>query len=611
MQEAAAATPPPYLISLQHSLRGLGYDFCDFERDVLLLCAAMELDPRIAGMCARAHDDARRAYPTFALARDLFGGLCWNALSPDGPLRRWRLIEINQPGSEPLITSALRADERIVGYIKGINRMDDRLAPWVQPVNAVKAQLAPSQEAVAEQIAERLEGTAGTRLPAVELIGLDAGSNLSVAALACEQIGIQLYRTTLSMLPAQASELEAVMRLWERETLLSTVALCFDARDADTPASMKALKQWLTRVSGLYFVDSQDRIADLGRAGSFAVQIAMPTPEEQQQAWHDSLQPDPGKSPELLAGQFDLTFPEIHQVCTEAQASHTGELKDRLWDGCRSIARPRLDMLAQQLQSHVTLDDVVLPEQEKDLLEEIANQVAHRSRVHGAWGFREKMDRGLGISALFAGESGTGKSMAAEAIGNRLRLDVYRIDLSAVVNKYIGETEKNLRRLFDAAERGGAILFFDEADALFGKRSEVKDSHDRYANIEINYLLQRLEGYRGLAILATNMKSALDPAFVRRLRFIVNFPYPGPKEREAIWRHVFPEKARPSSDLDFVRLAGFNLSGANIRSIAVNAAFRAAGAGSSTVAMEHVLPAAKTELRKLDKMIDEAEFRLR
>jgi SpoVK/Ycf46/Vps4 family AAA+-type ATPase len=217
------------------------------------------------------------------------------------------------------------------------------------------------------------------------------------------------------------------------------------------------------------------------------------------------------------------------------------------------------------------------------------------------------MSRGLGISALFAGESGTGKTMAAEVIANHLRLGLYRIDLSAVVSKYIGETEKNLRRVFDAAEDGGAILFFDEADALFGKRSEVKDSHDRYANIEINYLLQRMEAYRGLAILSTNMKSALDPAFLRRLLFIVNFPFPGVAERKAIWQKVFPPRT-PTLGLDFDRLARLNLTGGHIHNIALNAAFLAAQAGAP-VSMLMVLEAARAELRKLDRPINESDFR--
>ncbi|MBI3228893.1 MAG: ATP-binding protein, partial [Burkholderiales bacterium] len=219
-------------------------------------------------------------------------------------------------------------------------------------------------------------------------------------------------------------------------------------------------------------------------------------------------------------------------------------LQNHLWDACRDLTRPRLDSLAQRLDAKATWDDLVLPEEQMRLMRQIAAQVKERHKVYGEWGFDRRMNRGFGISALFAGESGTGKTMAAEVIANALRLNLYRIYLSAVVSKYIGETEKNLRKLFDAAEMGGAILFFDEADALFGKRSEVKDSHDRYANIEINYLLQRMESFSGLAILATNMKSALDIAFMRRLRFVLQFPYPGIKERLAIWQHALPPQVR-------------------------------------------------------------------
>jgi SpoVK/Ycf46/Vps4 family AAA+-type ATPase len=225
------------------------------------------------------------------------------------------------------------------------------------------------------------------------------------------------------------------------------------------------------------------------------------------------------------------------------------------------------------------------------------------------------MNRGFGISALFAGVSGTGKTMAAEVIANELRLNLYRIDLSQVVNKYIGETEKNLRRLFDAAEDGGAILFFDEADALFGKRSEVKDSHDRYANIEINYLLQRMESYRGLAILATNLKSALDPAFLRRLRFVVNFQFPSAADRRRLWSKAFMQHEAaqnlprpPLGDLDYDRLATLNLTGGHIHNVALNAAFMAAASGTS-VTMPLILDAARTEYRKLDRPINEAEFK--
>lgn len=237
----------------------------------------------------------------------------------------------------------------------------------------------------------------------------------------------------------------------------------------------------------------------------------------------------------------------------------------------------------------------------------MAAQVRHRLTVYQDWGFGHRSTRGLGITALFAGESGTGKTMAAEVLANELNLDLYRIDLSAVVSKYIGETERNLRRLFDAADESGAILLFDEADALFGKRSEVKDSHDRYANIEVSYLLQRMEAYRGLAILTTNMKAALDQAFHRRLRFVIQFPFPDASQREAIWRSMFPA-ATPTDGLDYAKLAKLHMAGGNIRNIALNAAFLAAHAGES-VRMGHLLQAAHSEAAKRDRPLSDAETR--
>jgi SpoVK/Ycf46/Vps4 family AAA+-type ATPase len=258
---------------------------------------------------------------------------------------------------------------------------------------------------------------------------------------------------------------------------------------------------------------------------------------------------------------------------------------------------------------------LVLPPLQMQTLRQLADQVRHRLQVYETWGFAEKDRRGLGVSALFAGPSGTGKTMAAQVIARSLGMELYRVDLSGVVNKYIGETEKNLRRLFDAAEDGGAILFFDEADALFGKRSEVKDSHDRYANIEINYLLQRIESYRGLAILATNIKSALDTAFLRRLRFVVNFPYPTAAERQRLWKKVFlqPDAKKnlavpPLGKLDYEYLARLNLTGGHIHNAALNAAFRAAATGSN-VTMPLVLDAVRTELLKLDRPVNDADFR--
>jgi SpoVK/Ycf46/Vps4 family AAA+-type ATPase len=279
---------------------------------------------------------------------------------------------------------------------------------------------------------------------------------------------------------------------------------------------------------------------------------------------------------------------------------------DDVWGVCRSQARSRLDGLAQRIDAAAGWEELVLPKLQRDILQDIVTQVHQRAKVYEQWGFASNGARGLGISVLFAGVSGTGKTMAAEVLANELRLDLYRIDLSQVVSKYIGETEKNLRRVFDAAEEGGAILLFDEADALFGKRSDVKDSHDRYANIEVSYLLQRMEAYRGLAILTTNRKDSLDPAFLRRLRFVLQFPFPSANERARIWRTVFP-KTTPIENVDADKLARLNVTGGNIRNIALQAAFLAADAGEP-IRMPHLLRAARNEYVKLEKSLTEAEI---
>ena len=267
----------------------------------------------------------------------------------------------------------------------------------------------------------------------------------------------------------------------------------------------------------------------------------------------------------------------------------------RLWPGRRG----GLDALAQRIQSRARIEDLVLPAPLIAQLREIAGQLRQRHRVHEDWGFGAQGPRGLGIAALFAGDSGTGKTFAAEAIANEAGLDLYRIDLASTVSKYIGETEKNLARVFNEAERSGAVLLFDEADALFGKRSEVKDSHDRYANIEVAYLLQRVESYCGLAILTTNMKSALDRAFLRRIRFVVQFPFPDEAAREQLWHRQFPPQA-PLGVVDFAALAKLQLAGGNIRGVALNAAFLAAARGEP-IGQGVLLAAARAEFAKLER----------
>ena len=620
MNAAAQMQPPPALHILADR-----FGLSRFEREILLLCAAMELDTGTASLCNMALSGLNRPYPTFALALSLFEEPVWEALSPERPLRYWRLIEINQPGAQPLTSSALRIDERILNYLKGLNYLDDRLAPMLIPVAPARSvlPLPESQEIMVKTLIRQLERTE-RQLPVIQLPGSDSASKQLIAWELAKALNLFLYRLPAEWLPTNAAELETLARFLNREGVLMPVAFYLDASEGDKPAAEppesarpSLLNRFLSRIKGLFFLDTRD-IRQLSARESIALDVTKPTRAEQRAAWGQVLGERAGESPALLAGQFNLGLSEIDTITTDTIATdtinadagtETGDrrsLHERLWDECLARTRPRLDELAQRIDAKATWDNLVVPPQEEKLLRQIAAQVSQRAKVYEEWGFSQRMNRGLGISALFAGESGTGKTMAAEVIANELRLNLYRIDLSAVVSKYIGETEKNLRRLFDAAEDGGAILCFDEADALFGKRSEVRDSHDRYANIEINYLLQRMESYRGLAILATNMKSALDTAFLRRLRFIVTFPFPGARERREIWTKVFPPQTL-TKGLDFDRLARLNLTGGNIHNTALNAAFLAARAGTA-VTMPLIFEAARAEFAKLGRPVSEADL---
>lgn len=588
-----------------------------FEQDVLMLCTAMELDTTIPGLCARAQDDAGKPFPTFALAMSLFNDPTWDAISGQRPLRYWRLIEINRMMNQPLITSPLRGDERIINFIKGLNYIDERIGRVSAPFNTIgEVVLPPSQQEIVKKVTDHLQRLPnGQYASAVQLVGADPLSKQLIAQKIAASLDINLVNLPVELLPSQPSELEEFARLWQRETSLLPIAGYIDAQQSDhliktehgVHAAGFSLQRMLSLSRGIFFLGTREIRSDL-HATSFIVDVKKPTPVEQQQEWTNLLAERTNGSPGLLSGQFNLNITTIREIVNritfDGKPAH--ELHLELWKGCLAQTSPELDVLVQKLDLKSNWDDIVLPETSLKLLRQIANQVKYRSKVYDAWGFRKKMNRGLGINALFVGESGTGKTMAAEVLANELNLHLYRIDLSGVVSKYIGETEKNLRRVFDAAEDGGAILFFDEADALFGKRSEVKDSHDRYANIEINYLLQRMESYNGLAILATNKKSALDEAFTRRLRFIVQFPFPGVRERRIIAQKIFPAGV-PTSGLDYDRLAALNLTGGSFHNIAINAAFAAVEKGSP-VTMPFVLSAARAEFQKIERPIKEADF---
>jgi hypothetical protein len=589
---------------------------------VLLLCAAVEFDARFAPLCAAAQGDPQRAHPTFSLALATLPGAHWSALAPAGPLRRWRLVEV---GSGPsLALSPLRIDERVLHYLAGVQHTDERLAVLLEPAQALDM-LLPSQRSLAAQVAAvwaRASGVSGgantPAMPVVQLCGDEPAAKRAIAAAACAALGLNLAVLAAESLPLSVGELWTLVKLWEREAALSGSALLLDCdglegADLDR-ARAGVVTRFVERTGGLLLVCSRERQRSIRRT-TITFDVGKPAASEQRDAWRSVL----GSAAQELNGHLDSIVAQFNlggQAIRSAGADALGRIaaasepepaaiERALWDACRLQARPRLEDLAQRIEPASSWDDLVLPEAQRQVLRQVATHVRHRATVYERWGFAGKGARGLGISALFAGASGTGKTMAAEVLAGELRLDLYRIDLASTVSKYIGETEKNLRQIFDAAEEGGAILLFDEADALFGKRSEVKDSHDRYANIEVGYLLQRMEAYRGLAILTTNLKNSLDPAFLRRIRFVVQFPFPDVAQRAEIWRHAFPART-PVEGLDVACLARLNVAGGNIRNIVLNAAFLAAEA-DEPVRMRHLLHAARAEYAKLEKPLTEAE----
>jgi hypothetical protein len=596
------------------------FSLSDFERDVLLLCAGMEFDPNWGMLCAEIANDPKLAYPTFSLAMSLLDHADWSALSPAANLRRWLLVEIG--AGIALTSSPLRINERILHYLMGDQHLDERLLKLLEPVVANSVQIDSHQQIMKQAIATWVNASEDDGLevlPVLQLCGEDVASKMAIAVNVCLDLGLNLYKIPASLLPHDLSNLQLIAQLCDREYTLNEMALLLDCDRDEAPNQNQDMAiGYLTEILRCPMIISSQTRRRQHQRTIITFDVQSPSINEQQTLWEESLRELDIDTKDSLNGSihelvsyFNLSPTHIYNASLKAKSSHHLQSKhtfhQTLWNACRAQSRPRLDELAQSVETTATWDDLILPSKEKLVLHDIAAHVRQRLTVYEKWGFAGRSRRGLGISALFAGTSGTGKTMAAEVLGNELQLDVYRIDLSSVIDKYIGETEKNLKRIFDAAEGGGVILLFDEADALFGKRTEVKDSHDRHANVGVSYLLQRMEAYRGLAVLTTNLKNSLDQAFLRRLRFVIQFPFPDAEQRAEIWRRAFPEKT-PILDLDYVKLGKLSVAGGNIRNIALNSAFIAAD-HNEAVQMKHILQAAKIEYIKLEKPMMDAEIK--
>ncbi|CAD5108373.1 AAA family ATPase [Zestomonas carbonaria] len=580
---------PPALAALSQRL-GLNR----FEQDVLLLVVASELDARFRILLAQAQGDEGKPWASFDLALALLPDPDWGAVTPVGRLRRWCLLEL-AGGGGPL-QARLVVDECILHQVAGLSYPDPRLEPWFRPVPGTVANGGDPDIA---RLAEQWQ--AAPNLAATPIARLEEGDGEAFARSLAAQLELRLYRLHGSELPAAREEREQLARLWEREALLRGALLWVEVEHPE-PDRARRLADFLDGLQGLVLLSGEGSLAL--RRGQWRVDWRAGDAAGRQALWEQAMgERGAGMNGRLgaIAEQFQLSAASIARIAGDWNGT-----PEQLWDACRREARRDLDQLAQRVDSHAGWDDLVLPEPALASLRTLAAQVRQRTRVYRDWGFAARGARGLGISALFVGGSGTGKTLAAEVLAGELRLDLYRIDLAALVSKYIGETEKNLARLFAAAERSGAILLFDEADALFGKRSEVRDSHDRYANLEVSYLLQRIETYRGLAILTSNLKQSIDNAFQRRLRFIVQFPFPDAEARGAIWARVFPADT-PLAGLDLGKLARLSLSGGHIRNLALNAAFLAADE-DRPVSMRHLRCAAEAEFAKLEKPLAPADM---
>ncbi len=623
-----------------------------FEIDTLLICLAPTLDLRYERLYGYLQDDVTRKRPRVSLVLDL---LCepgperllnLSRFANDAPLFRHHLLEhVPEPGSNrpPLLSQTLAADHAIVAWLLGTYQPHADLG--------TRAALSPPQETEEDALlAAQATGcealwTGGTLSPAaseqpiVVFHGPDQTGQRAAARLLAARRGRPLLAVDIEAVieggvsPAQA------LRLALRDARLTgaiPLLVSWDSCLADGAVPPNLFAD-LCAYPGLVIMSGHlawrsggiDRNRHLLR-----LEFPIPAYPQRRALWQHFVGISEPANERIggsatgrigepvnqamredlaaLAGQFLLAAGQIRDAVASAKdaAAQRGEQlrSEDLFASARAHSNPRLSNLARKIVPRYDWHDIVLPKDQVALLHELVATVRGRPHVLETWGVGKKLASSAGVTVLFAGPPGTGKTMAAEIMAGELGLDLFKIDLSSVVSKYIGETEKNLERIFSEAQTSNAILFFDEADALFGKRSEVRDSHDRYANIEISYLLQRMEMYDGVTILATNLRANLDEAFTRRLQFAVDFPFPEEEDRLRIWQTLFPPGVPRDTELDFDLLARrFKLAGGNIRNILVSAAYLAASDGKQ-VTMSHLLHGTRRELQKMGRLIGEEDF---
>ena len=612
------------------------FDLSEFEIDVLLICLLPEIDLKYERLFAYLHDDVTRKRPSVDLVLQcLLDSLDQRLAQREsfvnpGALIFHRLIEMDsdaQSTAATLIARTLKIDDRIARYLLGSDSIDNRLGrnAWlVDPAFNLNNLVLPEElEYQMQLFAERC------RLGIADVLyfqGEQGGGKKTVIEALCKWASVPLVVADADWFASGEMSAELGRRLVFREARLQKAALCligFDQLLGDDRVIKSYLQMILDEVGrfpGTVFLTGEscwEPGSVFGERVFARIELQQPSHKQRMQLWniymnghgprasHDDVAKvaeifkfSPGQIKDAVATARNMA---IYNVDSEI-SSHD------LYASCRVMSNQKLNTLAHKVLPKYQWDDIVLPKDQKDQLREIADHVRYRHIVFSDWNFEQKVSLGKGLNVLFAGSSGTGKTMAAEIVANELGLDLYKIDLSTVISKYIGETEKNLDKIFSEAQNSNSILFFDEADAVFGKRSEIKDSHDRYANIEVAYLLQKMEEYDGIVVLATNLRKNLDEAFARRMHFSLEFPQPEERDRYQIWKRVFPPEAPVSKDMDFRFMAKqFKITGGNIKNIALGSAFFAARDGGS-ITIEHLVKATKREYQKIGRLCTEADF---
>jgi len=592
-----------------------------FELDVLLTCLMPEFFEGFDRVFGFLQDDATLTYPTVGFLLDLYcrghymraeAGQSFHA---ERPLRYWRLlVPVGEEVRKPLRKRAYRVDQRIVRYLMGSNLYADDLTGGIIIEDAGQPRIPPKHKALIDNLIQSA-GRGGECL-VVHLQGPQHEDAVGLARAVAGNLGRRLIKIPLAALLHQKDWKLDTLDLVLREAILQPAAVLFyeDNRPMADRPDLSPMLAALSRKGQLCFYLGQSPVMVDGiepTINYFKVACHTPTASERLPYWLRVIEAAKlNLSPEMaeqLAIRYPLSEQQIEKMFTRLNVRLNGDgnqpaqVMHLLKEVINDYSLRPLDGLAQKIESPYRWTDLVVHESLADHLKAFRNNIAHQFTVYEKWGFGAKESRGRGVTALYSGRSGTGKTMAAEVIANDLQINLYRIDLASVVSKYIGETEKNLKNIFDSARGTNTLLFFDEADSLFGKRTDIHDAHDRYANLEVNYLLQKLEDHDGPVILASNRRKNIDEAFLRRIQFIVEFPLPSEHLRRLIWQKKIPARVPKSAGLDVNYLAKhFEISGGDIKNAALQATFMAAEAGTP-LTMEHLLAALRREYRKMGK----------